>query len=114
MGLLIDNCTQWQDVLKQALEAAIILTIMGRLDLFSSTQWLECHLDQFSVQACLCCPQPCCLRPAEAEAALQSHPLPLAASASAAANATEAEAKTRRQRCAAVRPARCAVVDGKG
>ena len=49
----IDQAKQWQSVVKSAVQAAIILTLLDRLDLVSAHQWLEVHLDQFSVQAAM-------------------------------------------------------------
>ena len=53
VGLGLDQANQWQSVVKSAVQAAIILTIIHRLDLVSPQQWLEVHLDQFSVQAAM-------------------------------------------------------------
>ena len=53
MGLGIDQANQWQNVVKSAVQAAIILTLLDRLGIVSRQQWLEMHLDQFSVQAAM-------------------------------------------------------------
>ena len=40
-----------QDVLKECVQTALLLTLLDRLGLMSGQDWLERHLDQLSVQA---------------------------------------------------------------
>ncbi len=44
---------EWQDILKEAVKGAIILAILERLRLTRPVNWLEEHVDYYSVQALL-------------------------------------------------------------
>ena len=57
IGLLIDNATQWKDVLKSALEAALIVTMLDRLGLIGIDVWLEVRRRHQCVKISL---QRCC------------------------------------------------------
>ena len=50
VGLGVDQANQWVDVVRGAVQAAILLTLLDRFEMLSGRQWLEMHLDQFSVQ----------------------------------------------------------------
>ena len=51
VGIGLDQATQWQYVVQSAVQAAILLTLLDRLNLVTSMVWLEGYLDQASVQA---------------------------------------------------------------
>ena len=47
----MNQVTEWQDVAKEALKAAVVMAILERLYLSPNAQWLEQHIDYLSVQA---------------------------------------------------------------
>ena len=51
MGIGIDQANQWQSLAKSAVQTAILLTMLERLDVVTGVAWLEGYLDQVSVQA---------------------------------------------------------------
>lgn len=47
----MQNATQWKEVFKTAIQAAIVLVLLDRLGLVGGEPWLEGLLDTLSVQA---------------------------------------------------------------
>lgn len=41
IGLALENATQWKDVIKTAIQTAIIMTILDRLGIVGGEPWLE-------------------------------------------------------------------------
>lgn len=53
VGYVMDNASQWQEILKTALKAALIMYILDRLRLVGDIVWFEHHIDTLSIQAAL-------------------------------------------------------------
>ena len=49
----MNAATEWKEIGREALKAAIVLAIMERLFLTRNSSWLEEHLDYYSLQALL-------------------------------------------------------------
>lgn len=51
IGYVMDNTAQWKEIVKTAIQAAIILYLMDRFRLISDLDWFESHIDTLSVMA---------------------------------------------------------------
>ena len=53
IALGVENARQWQDILRAALQAAVLMFVLDRMWIMSNAAWVEQHVDYLSVQATL-------------------------------------------------------------
>ncbi len=53
IGYALDNASEWQDVLKTAAQAALLIVVLDLLRLSKNVSWFEAHADFVSMQAVL-------------------------------------------------------------
>ena len=53
IALGVENARQWQDILRAALQSAVLMFVLDRMWVMSNAAWVEQHVDYLSVQATL-------------------------------------------------------------
>ena len=49
----MNNCSEWQDVFKTAVKAALLIVVLDALRVTRNSDWFEEHIDFVSMQAVL-------------------------------------------------------------
>ena len=53
MGFAVNNASEWQEVFKTAVKAALLIVVLDALRVTRNSDWFEQHLDFVSMQAVL-------------------------------------------------------------
>ena len=53
VGYAMNNCSEWQDVFKTAVKAALLIVVLDALRVTRNSDWFEEHVDFVSMQAVL-------------------------------------------------------------